>query len=115
MSNEFLLSLIFGLIFGIFLGGMDAFFFLIAEEEMTAFLERDIRNRNILNLVEGSISTCVSLLIASYIETLIHVRTLRHPVLDCFGVLIGTALVCAGYYLFLQYESKTKSSSKDTR
>jgi len=106
MTKEFVLALIFGVVFGTFLGGMDAFFFLVAEEELTAFLKKDIRNRNVLNLVEGSISTCVSLLIATYIETLIHVRTIKHPVLDCIGVLIGTALVCLGYYMYLQFEGK---------
>lgn len=102
MTREFLLSLLFGLIFGILFGSIDALIFLVAEEELTALLEHDIRSPVVINLMEGSLSTCLSLLVASFIETKFPVHGIKNPWLDCLGILIGTALVSAGYFLYIR-------------
>lgn len=108
--SRFQLALFFGLIFGIFFGGIDALFFLVAEEELTVFLAKDIRNRVILNLIEGSISACVSLLIATYIESKFPVHALKNPLLDCFGILLGTAIVSIGYYTYIKLTAAPTTS-----
>lgn len=113
MNREFIVSLVFGIIFGTFFGGMDALFFLIAEEELTKYLEKDIRNRVILNLVEGALATCVSLLIAHYIETLIPFRAIKSPVLDCIGILFGTAIVAGMYYTYIKLTQQKEDGDDD--
>lgn len=106
-SKEFLFALLVGVVFGTFFGGVDALFFLLAEEELTGYLQRDIRNRVVLNLVEGSISACFSLLIASFIEARIPINGIKNPFLDCVGILLGTAIVASIYLVYIKYTHAT--------
>jgi drug/metabolite transporter (DMT)-like permease len=109
MSKEFLLAIFYGLIFGVLFGTIDALFFLVAEEELTAILAADIRNSVVINLIEGSLSACVSLLIASYIETKFPIHGFKSPWLDCLGILIGTALVSLGYFAYIRNTASIKA------
>ena len=78
-------------------------FFLIAQDELTAFLERDIRNHKILVLVESALSTALSLVVASFIEKWIPFHGMKHVVLDCVGIFLGTLMVAFGYTVYVAH------------
>ena len=67
-SSSFYFGLIFGLVLGIMFSIIDSLIFLAAEEWMTEFLDRSIHNRNVIGLLEGTISSSIAFLIASFIE-----------------------------------------------
>ncbi len=101
-SSSFVFGLIFGLILGIIFSIIDNLIFLIAEEGLTKFLEKNFHNRNIIGIIEGSISSAVAFLIASYIEKKIYSKNkniIKHPLIDFFGILIGGTFVILLYYL----------------
>ena len=101
-SSSFVFRLIFGLILGIIFSIIDKLIFLLAEESLTKYLEKNFHNRNIVGIIEGSISSAVAFLIASYFEKKIYSRNIniiKHPLVDFFGILIGGTIVILLYYL----------------
>jgi uncharacterized protein YacL len=107
MNNflELYYSVLFGLIFGIIFGTIDAIFFVLLEKNLTHYLKESIHNRIIINLSEGALSACISLLIANYIESSIAHKTInimKHPLLDCFGIIIGATIVGIFYILYVR-------------
>ena len=94
------MRLIFGLILGIIFSIIDNLIFLIVDEGLTKFLEKNFYNRNIIGIIEGSISSAVAFLIFSYVEKKIYSKNIiKHPLIDFFGILIGGTFVILLYYL----------------
>jgi uncharacterized protein YacL len=101
-SSSFVFGIIFGLILGIIFSIIDNLIFLLAEEGLTKILEKNFHNRNIIGIIEGSISSAVAFLIASYFEKKIYSRNkniIKHPLIDFLGILIGGSIVIILYYL----------------
>lgn len=96
--------MIFGLILGIIFSIIDNLIFLLAEESLTKYLEKNFHNRNIIGIIEGSLSSAVAFLIASYLERKIYSKNkniIKHPLVDFFGILIGGSIVILLYYLVI--------------
>lgn len=113
--KEFSKSLVFGFFFGLILGTVFSFIdnliFLIAEETMTNFLERNLHNRSVIGIVESSFSAAVAFLIASYIEERIvskKYNIIKHPFIDFCGILLGGLIVILLYYFIIFLQKKFK-------
>ena len=102
-SSSFFFGLIFGLVLGIMFSIIDSLIFLAAEEWMTEFLDRSIHNRNVIGLLEGTISSSIAFLIASFIEKKLYskkINIIKHPFIDFLGIILGGLIVVCFYYLF---------------
>tara|TARA_A100001388_G_C28357926_1_gene306451 strand:+ start:52 stop:432 length:381 start_codon:yes stop_codon:yes gene_type:complete len=104
-------GVIYGLILGTTFSIIDNLLFLIAEQHMTSFLERSIHNRNIIGLIEGSVSAAFAFLIASYFEKKLHSMypkaVMKHASIDFIGILLGGFLVAFIYYIITLRNSDT--------
>jgi len=108
-------SIIFGIIYGLILGTtfsiIDNLLFLVAEEHVTAFLQRSIHNRNIIGLIESSVSAAIAFLIASYFERKVHSlypKVYKHPFVDFVGILLGGFIVSFVYYIIIRNKTDTQ-------
>ena len=108
-------SIIFGIIYGLILGTtfsiIDNLLFLVAEEHVTAFLQRSIHNRNIIGLIESSVSAASAFLIASYFERKVHSlypKVYKHPFVDFVGILLGGFIVSFVYYIIIRNKTDTQ-------
>ena len=103
-GSSFVFGLIFGLMIGIIFSFIDNLIFLLAEESLTKYLEKTFHNRNIIGIIEGSLSSAFAFLIASYLERKIYSKNkniIKHPIVDFFGIVIGGSIVILLYYLVI--------------
>jgi len=109
LTADFVFSVIFGLLFGFFFGLIDSTFFILSQLNLTDYFISHINEPVVVNLMEGGISACISLVISHWIE--MHtvgygVDIMKHPVLDCIGIVLGAMTVC-GFYLLFKYKYST--------
>jgi hypothetical protein len=114
--KEFYNSIFFGIIFGIIFGLIDALFFVLFEKELTIYLKGSIHNQIIINLFEGSLSACISLFIANFIEKSIlrkNIIIMKHPLLDSVGILTGAFIVGFLYIIYNKYKNSKKKNNEE--
>lgn len=108
-------SLLFGIIYGLILGTtfsiIDNLLFLFAEEHITQFLERSIHNRNVIGLIESSVSAALAFFIASFLEKKVHSKypqVCKHPSIDFVGILLGGLIVAVVYSIIIGQRTNTQ-------
>lgn len=103
LSVDFIFSVLFGLLFGFFFGLIDATIFLVTQDEVTRFLVERFQEPMVVNLIQGSISASVSLLVFYWIEMQTmgyELPIMKHPLLDCIGIVLGAICVASLYMVF---------------
>jgi len=103
-----LISLISTIIFGI----IDATVFFIGEETLQKILrEKYGFDLAMAELATGGFSAAVSMFIATFVAESIESKyqTIDHPLLDAFGIILGTIFIILIYKLFLKnrYDKNT--------
>ena len=105
LSVDFVFSVLFGLLFGFFFGVIDATIFLVTQARVTGYLVDRFQEPIVVNLIEGSISASISLLVFYWIEMQTvgyELPIMKHPLLDCLGIVLG-AICVASLYVFFKH------------
>ena len=104
MNNIILISLFSTVIFGM----IDAFFFLFFEETLQKNIKKLLRvNMDLAEILTGAISASVAVFAMSTVKISLkeEKEIINNPLLDVFGIIIGTMIVVIsylGYYKFLR-------------
>ena len=96
------ISLISTIIFGI----IDGILFMIAEEELqTEFIKISFFDKNMAELAAGGVSSSVAIFITFFVYDKLHhyYHLVDHPLIDAFGVLLGTIMVLGLYFVYKKY------------
>ena len=99
--NIILISLISTIIFGI----IDATVFLIGEETLQKILRENFHfDLAMAELATGGFSAAISIFIATFISGIIQskYKTIEHPLIDAFGIILGTIFFIFIYKFFLK-------------
>ena len=100
-----IISLLSTILFGI----VDGAFFLLAEESLQEkFTKISFFDSNMAELLSGGISASIAIFLTFYTHNIIHkhYHLVDHPLIDSIGVLIGTIIVIAVYYLYKRYKTE---------
>jgi len=104
MKRIILISLISTFIFGL----IDAIFLLVAEETIKDKIERVGKFDDVTSeLLTGGLAAALALFVATFIRYHLHqkYRILEHPLIDVFGIILGTLSVV----YFYRYWKKIKN------
>ena len=101
-------SLILGIIVACIFGIIDSIFFITAETALDEYLEEENIPKKIIPLIVGAISAAVSLFIANYINIKLKGRfsIAENPLIDAFGIIIGTIVITVIYFLSTKKKRK---------
>jgi purine-cytosine permease-like protein len=112
LSNIFL-ALISTILFGI----IDSVIFLFFEKEIQSTFENiDFFDKYSAELLTGGISAACALSISSMMEQYIehYIKDIiKHPLLDAFGILIGTFIVIILYKFYNNYKNKKNNNNNN--
>ena len=112
LTVDFFFSIVFGLLFGFFFGLIDSTLFMMSQLNLSEYFTHQFREPIVVNLMEGSISACISLAISYWIEMQTvgyGVNIMKHPLLDCLGILLGALMVSSLILYFKHRYSKCVS------
>jgi len=101
-------SLLLGIIVACIFGIIDSLFFITAETALDEYLEEENIPTKIIPLIVGAISAAVSLFIANYINITLKGRfsIAENPLIDAFGIIVGTIVITVIYFLSTKKEKK---------
>jgi len=112
MFNHILLiSLISTIIFGI----IDSTIFLIGENTLQQTLIDHLDfDLEMAELATGGFSAAVSIFIATFLSKIIEskYKIIEHPLIDAFGIILGTIFIILIYKFFLKNKRKIESENK---
>jgi hypothetical protein len=91
-----------GMISSISFNIIDYIFYLYLEEHLQKFWKQRELTDNMISIVNGGISSSISILIAMYIDSYleIHFDFLKHPLIDASGIIVGTIIILIAYKIF---------------
>jgi len=92
-----------GMVSSISFSIIDSIFFLYIEEHLQDYWKKREIAENIIPIINGGISSSISILIAMIIENYLesHFDMFKHPLIDATGMIIGTIIILLTYKLFV--------------
>jgi hypothetical protein len=115
MNNLFYMSLLSSTVFGI----IDSLFFLLAEIKIqNQILKIPGFDMNMAELLSGGISASIAIFFSVFISNYIMKKykiSNTSPILDSFGIIIGTFIIIGVYYLIQKIKNKYGKVKKRVR
>jgi hypothetical protein len=92
-----------GMVSSISFSIIDSIFFLFIEDNLKTFWKKRELSENIIPIVNGGLSSSISILIAVLIENYLerHFELFKHPLIEASGMIIGTIIILLTYKLFI--------------
>jgi hypothetical protein len=92
-----------GMVSSISFSIIDSIFFLFIEDNLKDFWKKRELTEDIIPIVNGGISSSISILIAVLLENYLekHYEMFKHPLIEASGMIIGTIIILFTYKLFV--------------
>ena len=92
-----------GMVSSISFSIIDSIFFLYIEEYLQDYWKKREIAENIIPIINGGISSSISILIATIIENYLESNfdMFKHPLIDATGMIIGTIIILLTYKIFV--------------
>ena len=92
-----------GMVSSISFSIIDSIFFLFIEDNLKDFWKKRELSEDIIPIVNGGLSSSISILIAVLIENYLerYYELFKHPLIEASGIIVGTIIILIVYKLYI--------------